>query len=227
MMTNLLQAAADTLVFRQVPPVRTGFEQAVFVAAGLAQIVTLLVVILLVLIFWRMWKAQLAIQEQLGRLSSKVDPMLASATAAAENVRVLTDAVRTDAVAAAEALSEATERVRDSVAGIADRVDDFSDLLGRLHQKADSIVDVAGAAITTLKWGANALNPAARRRKRRAAEEEVAPVVRRRRRPLPRDDEDDADDDTPYEPPPVSADPDLDAPPDEAPKRPRRRRPSS
>ena len=227
MMTNLLQAAADTLVFRQVPPVRTGFEEAVFVAAGVAQIVTLLVVILLVLIFWRMWKAQLAIQEQLGRLSSKVDPMLASATAAAENVRVLTDAVRTDAVAAAEALSEATERVRDSVAGIADRVDDFSDLLGRLHQKADSIVDVAGAAITTLKWGANALNPAARRRKRRAAEEEVAPVVRRRRRPLPRDDEDDADDDTPYEPPPVSADPDLDAPPDEAPKRPRRQRPSS
>ena len=224
MMTNLLQAAADTLVFRQVPPVRTRFEQAVFVAAGLAQIVTLLVVILLVLIFWRMWKAQLAIQEQLGRLSSKVDPMLASATAAAENVRVLTDAVRTDAVAAAEALSEATERVRDTVAGIADRVDDFSDLLGRLHQKADSIVDVAGAAITTLKWGANALNPAARRRKRRAAAEEIAPVVKRRRRRPPRDDD---DDDTPYEPPIVSPDPDLDAPPDEAPKRPRRRRPSS
>jgi len=222
MMTNLLQVAADTLVFRQVPPVRTGFEQAVFVAAGLAQIVTLLVVILLVLIFWRMWKAQLAIQEQLGRLSSKVDPMIASATAAAENVRVLTDAVKTDAVAAAEALSEATERVRDSVAGVADRVDDFSDLLGRLHQKADSIVDVAGAAITTLKWGANALNPAARRRKRRAEAEEIEPPVKRRRRRLPRDD----DDDSPYVPPLVSPDPDLDAPSDDAPKRPRRRRPS-
>ncbi|MHB1313607.1 MAG: hypothetical protein ACYC3L_16435 [Gemmatimonadaceae bacterium] len=222
MVTNLLQAAADTLVFRQVPPVRTGFEQAVFVSAGLAQIVTLFVVILLVLIFWRMWKAQLAIQEQLGRLTSKVDPMIASATSAAENVRVLTDAVKTDAVAAAEALSEATERVRDSVAGVADRVDDFSDLLGRLHQKADSIVDVAGAAMTTLKWGANALNPAARRRKRRAAEEEVEPPVRRRRRRLPRDEDEDA----PEAPPVVRRDPDLDAPPEEAPRRPRRRRPS-
>lgn len=224
MMTNLLQAAADTLIFRQVPPVRTGFEQSVFVAAGLAQIVTLLVVILLVLIFWRMWKAQQAITDQLARLSSKVDPMIASATAAAENVRVLTDAVRTDAVAAAEAMSEATERVRDSVAGIADRVDDFGDLLGRLHQKADAVVDVAGAAISTLKWGAGMLNPAARRRKRRAAAEEVAAVVKRRRRRPSRDE--DEDDDTPYEPPIVSPDADLDAPPDEAPKRPRRRRPS-
>ena len=221
MMTNLLQAAADTLVFRQVPPVRTGFEQAVFIAAGLAQIVTLLVVILLVLIFWRMWKAQQAIQEQLGRLSSKVDPMIASATAAAENVRVLTDAVRTDAVAAAEALSEATERVRDSVAGIADRVDDFGDLLGRLHQKADAVVDVAGAAISTLKWGARALNPTGPRRKRRAAAEEVEPVAKRRRRRPPPPDDDEATDDAPL----VSPDPDLDEPADRAPKRPRRRRP--
>ena len=46
-MQPLLQAAIDTMIVRQVPPDRTGFEQTVFVTAGLAQIVTLAVVVLL------------------------------------------------------------------------------------------------------------------------------------------------------------------------------------
>jgi hypothetical protein len=152
-MTSLLQTAADTLLVRQVTPDRAGFDQVVFVAAGLAQIVTLVVVVLLAIIFFRMWKAQQAMQEQLGRLTSKIDPMIASATAAAENVRELTDAVKQDAMAAAEALSNATERVRDSVSGIADRIDDFGDLLGRVTAKAEAVADVAGAAVSTIKAG--------------------------------------------------------------------------
>lgn len=152
-MTPLLQTATDTLIVRQVTPDRAGFDQVVFVAAGLAQIVTLVVVVLLAFIFFRMWKAQQAMQEQLGRLTSKIDPMLASATAAAENVRELTDAVKQDAMAAAEALSNATERVRDSVSGIADRIDDFGELLGRVTDKAEAVADVAGAAVSTIKAG--------------------------------------------------------------------------
>lgn len=149
----LLRATVDTLIVRQVSPVRSSFENLVFVSAGVAQVVTLVVVILLAIIFFRMWKAQIAIQEQLARLSSKVDPMIASATAAAENVRVLTDAVKSDAVEAAEALTEATGRVRDSVSGIADRIDEFGDLMGRVTDKAEAVADVAGAAITTIKAG--------------------------------------------------------------------------
>jgi len=161
-----LLVAADTLIVRQVPPIRTGFEEAIFVAAGLAQIVTLVVVVMLALIFHRMWKAQLLMHEQLGRLTSKVDPMIASATSAAENVRVLTDVVRKDAVLAAEALTEATGRVRDSVSGIADRIDDFGDLLGRVTGKADAVADVAGAALNTIKWGARVLRPQTGRKRR-------------------------------------------------------------
>src|SRR3972149_1010919 len=141
-MTPLLQIAADTLIVRQVTPDRAGFDQVVFITAGLAQIVTLVVVVLLAVIFFRMWKAQQAMQEQPGRLTSKIHPMIASATAAAENVRELTDAVKQDAMAAAEALSNATARVRDSVSGIADRIDDFGDLLGRVTDKAEAVADV-------------------------------------------------------------------------------------
>jgi hypothetical protein len=156
-MTALLLLVADTLLVRQVPPDRSGFEQAVFVAAGLAQIVTLVVVVVLTVIFFRLWKAQQVIQAQLGSLSAKVDPMIASATAAAENVRSLTDVVRKDAVLAADALAQATGRVRDSVGGIADRVDEFGELLGRFHAKTDAVAEVAGAALDTLKLGAHAL----------------------------------------------------------------------
>jgi len=152
-MHSFFLAAADTVLMRQVPPERTGFEQTVFVASGLAQIVTLVVVVLLAVIFYRMWKAQQALNEQLTRLSAQIDPMIKSATAAAENVRALTDTVRRDAGAAAEALSDATARVRDAVSGIADRIDDVGELLGRVTAKADAVVDVASAAASTIQAG--------------------------------------------------------------------------
>ena len=157
-MNAFILAAADTMLVRQVSPDRSGFEQVVFVAGGLSQIVTLVVVALLAVIFFRMWKAQLAMQEQLSRLASKVDPMIASATTAAENVRVLTDVMRKDAVAAADALAEATGRVRDSVGGIADRIDEFGALVGRVTQKADAVADIASAAATTIRAGSRLLD---------------------------------------------------------------------
>lgn len=203
MMPLAFAAAADTMIVRQVPPIRTGFEEAIFVAAGLAQVLTLVVVVLLALIFFRMWKAQQQMHEQLARLTSKVDPMIASATSAAENVRVLTDVVRRDAVLAAEALTEATGRVRDSVSGIADRIDDFGDLLGRVTGKADAVADVAGAALHTIKLGARMLRPKPGRTRRPdiAADDEADDTV---------DDAADTQDDSPYAsgtdaPPPAPA----------------------
>jgi HAMP domain-containing protein len=152
-MTSLLRIATDTLLVRPVPPARSGFEQVVYTASGLTQVATLLLLVLLCVIFYRMWKAQQAMQEQLARLATKVDPMIASATSAAENVRVLTDVVKRDAAAAAEALSAATTRVRDSVSGIADRIDDVGELLGRVTDKAEAVAEVAGAAVSTIKAG--------------------------------------------------------------------------
>ena len=68
-------------------------------------------------------------------------------------MRALTDTVRRDAGAAAEALSDATARVRDAVRGIADRIDDVGELLGRVTAKADAVVDVASAAASTIEVG--------------------------------------------------------------------------
>lgn len=217
-------AAADTVIVRQVPPIRTGFEEAIFVAAGLAQVVTLVVVVLLALIFHRMWKAQQLVHEQLARLTSKVDPMIASATSAAENVRVLTDVVRKDAVLAAEALSDATARVRDSVSGIADRIDDFGELLGRVTGKADAVADVAGAALHTIKWGARVLRPESgrKRRPRDVAPERSRSVAAEHHDDVPdgADDVSEERDDSPY----ASADPDdASSPTAPAPRRRRRR----
>jgi hypothetical protein len=39
------------------------------------------------------------------------------------------------------------------VSGIADRIDDFGDLLGRVTEKAEAVADVAGAAVSTIKAG--------------------------------------------------------------------------
>ncbi|MEK7240824.1 MAG: hypothetical protein AAB224_09560 [Gemmatimonadota bacterium] len=203
MMSPFQIAAVDTLLFRQVPAVRSGFEETVFVAAGVAQILTVVLLVLLALIFHRMWKAQQALHEQLARLSSKVDPMIASATSAAENVRVLTDVVRKDAVRAADALAEATSRVRDSVGGIADRIDDFGDLMGRVHGKADDVADVAEAALDTIKLGSRVLRPRPERERTARATVEVD-----------RDDRDEERDDSPY----------ASAATEEPPKAPRRRR---
>lgn len=208
-MLPLVLLAADTLLVRPVPPVRTGFEQVLFVAAGLAQILMPVVFVLLILLLYRIWRAQRTMHEQLARLTSKVDPMIASATSAAENVRVLTDVVRKDAVLAADALAEATGRVRDSVGGIADRIDDFGDLLGRVYTKADAVADVAGAAAKTIKWGARALRPKAGTEATDDDRDERLDTRADERADAP----DDERDDSPYA-----------AAPEETPRPPRRRR---
>lgn len=185
-MMSSLAVVADTLLVRQVPQVRSGFEQVVFVSAGVSQVVTLVVVVLLAIIFFRMWKTQQALQEQLGHLAGKVDPMIASATEAAANVRVLTDVVRRDAVQAAEALREATGRVRDSVGAVADRVDDFSALLGRVHARADAAADaaadVAGVALDALRQGVRAMRHDDADEESPYAEDSPAPQAAPRRR---------------------------------------------
>ena len=214
-----LLAAADTVLVRAVPPVRTGFEQTLFVAAGLAQLLTPVVILLLTLLLYRMYRAQQRLNVQLAQLSTRVDPLIAGASSAVENVRALTEVVRKDTVIAADAIAEATGRMRDVVGGIADRVDDFGELLGRAYTKADAVADVAEAAVKTVKWGSRALRS---RHDHRDRAEAPAPARTPARTPAaPPDeardelaaDEDDEHEDSPY----ATEQP-------EAPRPPRRRR---
>ena len=59
----------------------------------------------------------------------------------------------------------AHEALDQRIAEFGKRVDDFNDLLGKVHKKADAIVEVGGMAADGLKWGAQKIKD------RRAAQE--------------------------------------------------------
>jgi hypothetical protein len=105
-------AAHDTVIMRQVPPVRTWFEQVVFVASGISTLLVLMLVAGLVV-------AMFAIRRSVKRAHEALD-----------------------------------RRVAD----FGERVDDFNDLLGKVHNKLDAIVEVGGMAADGIKWGAQKLH---------------------------------------------------------------------
>lgn len=106
----LLQAVAahDTVIMRQVPPVRTWFEEVVFVASGMSTLLVLLLVTGLVVAMFGVWRSVRRAHEALDR----------------------------------------------RIAEFGERVDDFNDLLHKVHAKADALVEVGGMAADGLKWGA-------------------------------------------------------------------------
>jgi hypothetical protein len=112
-------AAHDTVIVRQVPPVRTAFEQVVSVASGLSTLLVLVLVTGLVV-------AMLAVRRSVRRAHEALD-----------------------------------RRINE----FGTRLDDFNELLGKVHKKADAIVEVGGMAADGIKWGAKKM------KERRAAEE--------------------------------------------------------
>jgi len=126
----LLQAVAahDTVIMRQVPPVRGWFEQVVFVASGISTLLVLLLVAGLVVAMF---------------------------------------AVRRSVQRAHEALDK-------RVADFGRRVDDFNELLGKVHRRAETVVDVGGMAMDGIAWGAKKLGNRRRRRKKLRADRAAA-----------------------------------------------------
>ena len=166
----LFQVAAgarDTLLVRPLPPIRTTFEQVVFVASGITSVLTLLLVVaLLVALIW-LRRSLTAVGAKLNALSLELHPLLQQATAASQSVKQTSDLIREDVSTMHEAIHETSARVRETVGNLADRVDDFTDLLGKVHHTADSVVDIAGSTIKGLAWGARALRDRRRKRKDR------------------------------------------------------------
>ena len=126
----LLQAVAahDTVIMRQVPPVRSWFEQVVFVASGISTLLVLVLVAGLVLAMF---------------------------------------AVRRSVQRAHEALDR-------RIADFGRRVDDFNDLLGKVHRRAESVVEVGGMAMDGIAWGAKKLGERRRRRRKSKADKAAA-----------------------------------------------------
>jgi hypothetical protein len=126
----LLQAVAahDTVIMRQVPPVRSWFEQVVFVASGISTILVLVLVAGLVVAMF---------------------------------------AVRRSVQRAHEALDR-------RIADFGKRVDDFNDLLGKVHRRAETVVEVGGMAMDGIAWGAKKIGERRRRRRKSRADKAAA-----------------------------------------------------
>src|ERR1035437_7775179 len=121
-------AAHDTVIMRQVPPVRGWFEQVGFVASGISTLLVLLLVAGLVV-------AMFAIRRSVQRAHEALD-----------------------------------RRVAD----FGKRVDDFNDLLGKVHRRAETVVEVGGMAMDGIAWGAKKLGSRRRRRKKLRADRAAA-----------------------------------------------------
>jgi hypothetical protein len=68
-------------------------------------------------------------------------------------------------LAVRRSVRRAHEALDKRLAEFGKRVDDFNDLLGKVHKKADALVEVGGMAADGLKWGAQKI------KERRAAQE--------------------------------------------------------
>ena len=86
-------AAADTLLVRQVPPVRTGFEQVVFVASGVTSLLALVLCLLAIVALLGLHRRAQRLEDQLAARAADLRPLAQSASAAAADVRKVTEKV--------------------------------------------------------------------------------------------------------------------------------------
>lgn len=175
-------AVADTMIVRQVPPVRTAFEQLVFVASGLTSILTLLAVLVVLIILVGMRQAAIALQAKLDEVLTELRPLTQNANAASQDLREATAMAKAMVAESRETVSLANARVRETVDDLSDRVAELSDMVGRVTRMAQRVASVAATAIGGLKAGARMFG-VGRRQKPAAMERErdEKPRLRRRR----------------------------------------------
>jgi hypothetical protein len=148
----LLQAVAtrDTVLMRALPPVRTPVEEFFFVMAGTASVLLVVLLLLLIVAVFLAWRGAVAAGRRMDELLDDLRPVLEQATAVSESVRKTADLIQKDVALVSTGVEETSARVKHSVATLADRVDDFNELLGKVHSRADTVVDVGGAAMDGL-----------------------------------------------------------------------------
>jgi methyl-accepting chemotaxis protein len=173
-------AAADTLIVRQLPPVRSTFEQIVFVASGITSILLLglLVVVLMGMVALRNKTEDL--RQKVDDLIADLRPMATSATATAEEVREVAAKLNTMVDDSRDTVRVVNSRVRKSTRVMATRVNELSELIGRISRSAERVSAIAGTAMGGLKFGARALGLGRKKKSRKAREKGERPRLRRR-----------------------------------------------
>ena len=166
----LLQGSAvlrDTVLMRQVPPVRNNVETLFFYASGLTSILALaLLVTMIITLFW-LRAAAAAASERVDELLEELRPMLQQAVETSDSVRKTADLIHGEVALAKDGVHETGARVKKTVGELADRVDDFNALLGKVHTRADAVVGVAGTAMDGIAWGVKKLRERKRKRIKR------------------------------------------------------------
>ncbi len=173
-----LAGAADTLFVRQVPPVRTAFEQVAFVASGLVSVLVLVVLIVLLVSFTALKRRADEMRRKLDDLLAELRPMTKSALTTYEEVREVVKDVKEMVDESKATVKEAGQRVRQSVGTLADRVDRMSALIGRVNDTAESMATIASTTMGGIKLGARAMGLG--RRKKKSAPPKERPRLRRK-----------------------------------------------
>jgi hypothetical protein len=180
-----LAAAADTVLVRQVPPVRTAFEQIVFVASGLTSILTLLVVLVILAALLGMRQAAIALQAKLDEVLLELRPLTQNANAASQDLREVTAMAKAMVAESQETVSLANERVRDTVDDLAERIAELTEIVGKVTRMAARISSIAATAIGGLKAGAKVFGLGRKKSKSvprvRERDADEKPRLRRRR----------------------------------------------
>ena len=157
---GLLQGVAavrDTVFVRPILPARTGIEELFFYAAGLTSILALFLAITLIAVLLWMRRWAMLVGGRLDTLLQEIRPMLKQARETNESVRKAAEIVLDEVTLARDGLHQTGARVRQTVGDLAERVDDFNDLLAKLHARADAVMTVAGTAVEGIAWGAEKL----------------------------------------------------------------------
>ncbi len=177
-----LAAIADTVLVRNVVPTRTAFEQIVFVASGLTSILALLLALLLVVGLFRMRSTATEVLQQLEALLVELRPMARNTTAMSDDVREVAKNVNQMVDESRDTVRVVNERVRSSVVALTDRVDEMSDIVGRVNRSAERVAAAATSAVAGITLGARALGLSKGRKAKKAATPEAPERPRLRRR---------------------------------------------
>ena len=165
MLVTQIAATADTLIVRQLPPVRTTFEQVVFVASGITSIIVLLLIVVAIIAFFAMRRKAKELETKLDELLAELRPLAQNASGLYQDVREVAKDVKEMVDESRETIRTTNERIRTSVVTFTDRVDDISSLIGRVHGSAETVALVASTAISGLKLGARAMGMGKRKKK--------------------------------------------------------------
>ena len=156
----LLQSAAamrDTVLVRPLPAVRSSVELVFFYASGLTSVLLLVLLLMLVVALFWLRGAAVAAARRMDELFDELRPIIKQATDASESVRKTADLIQEEVANVKDGVHDTGIRVKQTVGELADRVDDFNELLGKVHSRADAVVTVAGTALDGLAWGAQKL----------------------------------------------------------------------